>query len=145
MALVLHRGTYYKWNHHEKPQILQCIYCISATFRSTFGFSPNPKLKQNHCHKKTTSKWTSFFAKILFPIDNKVCFIYQIRLLHPKRYWVLTKFQSEDVNYTDSWPRAPGNHNNLSFPLEFLQQFSRFLNAWYSCFIIKMGIFWNQI
>ena len=106
---------------------------------------PQPQIEAKPLPQKTTSTWTSFFAKILFPIDNKVCFIYQIRLLHPKRYWVLTKFQSEDGNYTDSWPRAPGNHNNLSFPLEFLQQFSRFLNAWYSCFIIKIGIFWNQI
>ena len=63
MALVLHRGTYYKWNHHEKPQILQCIYCISATFRSTFGFSPNPKLKQNHCHKKPLRSELHFLSR----------------------------------------------------------------------------------
>ena len=92
MALVLHRGTYYKWNHHEKPQILQCIYCISATFRSTFGFSPNPKLKQNHCHKK--------------PLQSELHFLPRFYSLLIIKYVLFIKFDYyilKDIEYLQSF------------------------------------------
>ena len=122
MALVLHRGTYYKWNHHEKPQILQCIYCISATFRSTFGFSPNPKLKQNHCHRK--------------PLQSEIHFLPRFYSLLIIKYVLFIKFDYyilKDIEYLQSFKVKMGitltldpGRRGITIIFHFLWNFSIF-------------------